>query len=431
MHLKQFLQPFASRNYRLFFGGQIISLTGTMMTQTATLWLAYKLTNSALLLGTMAFAGQIPSLLLGPIAGVYIDRVNRMRLLFALQVWAMVQSLIMAGLMLGGWMNVWLLAGLWAAQGMINAIDMPTRQSLIFRLIDRREHMANVIGVNATMVHLARLAGPALAGLVIAWIGAGWCFLLDGLSYLVVLGALASMRLQLPAPSRERKHPWHELREGISYAYHFRPIRALLLHLGTTSFCISAFGTFAPILAHDFYHGDAQMLGWVMSVAGVGSLFAALNLALRHSIRGLGRIIGLGSLSMGLGLLMLAWPRSLPLAIPCLLAVGAGGVLVMASSNTLLQSMLEENKRGRVMSLFTMSFAGMIPVGSLVWGALANRIGVAATMTLSGTVCLAASIWFHLYLPRFRQAAGQVIRQLHPQLLPALPAQTAETVQTA
>ena len=419
MRIRQFFQPFASRNYRLFFGGQIVSLTGTMMTQTATLWLAYKLTGSPLLLGVMAFAGQIPSFILGPVIGVYIDRVNRFRLLFATQIAALIQSLLLAYLTLGGFLNVRWLTALWLMQGIINAIDMPTRQSLIIRLVQKREHMANVIGVNATMVHLARLAGPALAGFIIAWIGAGYCFLLDGLSYGVVLAALAAMRLELPPPSKERKHPRRELRDGIHYAYHFVPIRALLAHLATTSFCVASFGTLAPIFAHDLYHGGARTLGFIMSMSGVGALTAALYLATRHSIRGLGRVIGFGSLVMGCGLVWLIFPRTALGALPGLMGVGMGGVLVMASSNTLLQSMIEETKRGRVMGFFTMSFAGMIPVGSLVWGALANRIGVSETAAMSGLVCLGASAWFHVYLPRFREAAGPVIRDLHPQLLPA------------
>ena len=404
MRLQRLLRPFASRNYRLFFGGQIVSLIGTWMTQTASLWLAYKLTGSALLLGVVAFSSQIPSLVLGPIAGVWVDRVDRYRLLLLTQAASMAQSLALAYFALSGTIDVRHLIVLSLCQGVINAFDMPTRQSLIVRFVGNKEHLGSAIALNSSMFNLARLLGPALGGFVVARFGAGFCYLFDGLSYIPVLAALLAMRLPaLPAPP-PRRHPWVELSEGVRYVLGSVPLRALLFNITFVSFCGFSYATLMPVFAADVYHGTAQTLGLLMSGSAVGAVAAALYLGGRGSVKGLGRVITCGGVAMGTGLILFSFIHWLPLALAVLVMVGTGGVLLMASSNTLLQTFVEDDKRGRVMSLYLMGFAGAAPIGSLLMGALAHHIGAPYTVALSGLLCLAAALSFHLQLPKVRDA---------------------------
>lgn len=405
MRLARLLRPFSSRNYRLYFGGQIVSLVGTWMTQTASLWLAYKLTGSALLLGLVGFASQVPSFLLGPLAGVWVDRVDRYRLLLLTQFLSMAQSLALAWFALRGTMTIGHLLVLSLAQGVINAFDMPTRQSLVTRFVPDREHLGSAIALNSSMFNMARLVGPALGGWLVAQYGAGFCYLFDGASYVAVLVALLLMRLPPLPPPPARRHPWVEFREGISYAFGFAPIRALVVNISLLSFCAFSFATLAPVFARDIFHGDARTLGWLMSASAVGSVIGAVWLGGRPSIKGLGLVICAGGLLVGAGQIAYSFSRALPVALPVLAFVGAGGILVMASSNTLLQSMVDDAKRGRVMSLFTMAFMGTAPLGSLAFGALAHVAGAPRAVTVSGVLALAATVLFWSQLPRLREAA--------------------------
>jgi len=414
MRLARLLTPFSSRNYRLYFGGQIISLIGTWMTQTASLWLAYKLTGSPLLLGVVGFASQIPSFLLGPIAGVWIDRLDRYKLLIVTQILSMLQSLALAWFALTGTIGIEHLILLSLAQGLINAFDMPTRQSLVIQFVEKKEHLGGAIALNSSMFNLARLVGPALGGLVVARFGAGFCYLFDGLSYLAVLAALFQMHLAARPPLPPRRHPWVELREGVSYVLNNAPIRALLTNTAFVSFFGFAFATLMPVFARDIYHGDARVLGLLMSASAVGAVGGALYLGTRSTVKGLGNVITLGGAAMGTGLLLFSLARWLPLAMACLVLVGIGGVLLMASSNTLLQTLVEDDKRGRVMSLWTMGFTGTAPLGSLMLGALASRIGAPHTVLISGVFCLVAALSFWLRLPRLRAAAAPLIAKLTP-----------------
>ena len=405
------LAPFASRNYRLFFSGQIVSLTGSWMTQTATVWLVYHLTHSAFWLGVVAFAGQLPGLLIGPVAGVWVDRLDRRHLLIATQGLAMLQSLALAYFTLAGKITVTQLALLAMVQGVINAFDMPARQALPVLLVGKKEHLANVIAMNVSMFHLARLTGPAIAGFVIASIGAGYCFLWDGLSYLAVIAALLAMRLGQEPPQKSGASVWHEFRSGLDYAFGFGPIRRLILLTGCMSLFGISFAVLTPAYAREYFGGDARTLGLLMSSSAAGSVVAAVYLSSRKSLRGMGRVIYSGAALMGLALIAFAFSRFLPLSCAFLLLAGCGSILVIASNNTLLQNLVDEDKRGRVMSLFTMAFLGGMPLGSLLTGTLAHQLNITAATCFNGVACLILAYLFCRQLPGFREEARPALEK--------------------
>ncbi len=404
----RFARALRSRNYRLFFCGQVVSLVGTWMTTTASLWLAYHLTSSAKLLGLVGFAGQIPIFLLSPLAGVFVDHTDKRRLLLITQSLALLQSAALAALALTGTITVWWLVGLNAFQGVINAYDMTCRQAFIVEMVDRREDLGNAIALNSTMFNLARLLGPAVGGLLIRWVGAGWCYAIDAVSYVAVIISLTRIVPRLvertgPALAKSFGHTLSELRAGVSYAFGFAPIGNLILLVAATAFTGFAAPVAMPIFARDVFGGDARTLGWLMSASGVGALAGAAYLSTRVKVRGLGKVIGAGGLLMGIGWIACGLSRSLAPALVCLTCVGLGGVLLMASSNTVVQSLVDEDKRGRVMSLFAMAFTGTTPLGNLVIGALADgRLGVRGTVMLCGAGCLLCAAVFIARLPRLR-----------------------------
>ena len=411
MILERQLAPFSSRNYRLFFAGQIVSLMGSWMTQTATVWLVYQITHSAFWLGVVAFAGQVPGLLVGPAAGVWVDRLNRRSLLIATQALAMLQSLALAYFTLTGKITVTHLALLSMVQGVINAFDMPARQALPVLLVEKKEHLANVIAMNVSMFHLARLVGPAIAGFVIAYVGAGYCFLADGLSYLAVIAALIAMRLTQEPIEDTGASIWNDFRSGLAYALGFGPIRRLIFLIGCMALFGMSFTVLTPVYAREFFGGDARTLGLLMSSSAAGSVLAAVYLSSRQSLRGLGRVIYSGATLMGLALIAFAFSRSLPLSIGCLLLAGSGTILVVASSNTLLQNLVDGGKRGRVMSLYTMAFLGGMPIGSLLTGTLAHQLGSTPATCVNGVACLILGYLFFRQLPQFRVEARPVLEK--------------------
>jgi MFS family permease len=411
------LSAFASRNYRLYFGGQAVSLIGAWMTQTASLWLVYHLSSSPLLLGLVGFASQFPIFLLAPFGGVMVDRVNRHRLLVGTQVCSMLQSLTLAALALTQTITVAHLVLLGLVQGVISAFDLPVRQAMVVEFVGNREHLGNAIALNSSLFNLARLVGPAIGGFVIAAFGGGefgvgMCFLIDGGSYLAVILALLMMRLPRRAPVAVKKHPWHDLREGFEYALGFAPIRALIILVAAVSAIGFSYAVLTPVFARDVFHGDARTLGWLMSASGVGAVLAALYLGNRKSVRGLGGVITTGGIILGIALIGFALSRWLPLSMLCLLLAGMGGVLLMASANTLVQTMVDDDKRGRVMSLFTTAFTSTAPLGNLIAGAVAARIGAGITLTVSGTICIGIAGIFHRMLPRLREAAAPALAKL-------------------
>jgi MFS family permease len=412
MRLRQLFSALESRNYRLFFAGQIVSLVGNWMTQTASLWLVYHLSSSAFLLGVVGFAGQIPIFFLAPFAGVWVDRVNRHRLLVGTQCFAMLQSFALAAFALTHTIAIVHLIALSFAQGIINAFDMPVRQALVVEFVQRKEHLGNAIALNSSLFNLARLIGPALAGFVVAGFGPGFCYLLDGFSYVAVIGALLAMRLPKKPARAAKQHPWTDLRQGFRYAFGFAPIRVLILLVAAISAIGFSYAVLTPIFARDVFHGDARTLGYLMSASGIGALIGALYLGSRTSVRGLGKVIAFGGAAMGAGLIGFGGSRWLPLSLACLTLTGMGGVLLMASSNTLVQTLVEDDKRGRVMSIFSMAFTGTMPVGNLLAGFLAGRFGTMATLMACGTICIVIAGLFLRSVPRLSIAAAPMLDKM-------------------
>jgi MFS family permease len=400
-----------SRNYRLFFMGQIVSLIGTWMTQTASLWLIYHLSSSAFLLGVIGFASQVPIAFLSPLGGILADRFNRLTLLRITQILSALQSFAMAALAYYGHMNESWLIGLSLVQGVINGIDMPVRQALVFAFVEKREQVGNAIALNSAVFNLARLIGPALAGFVIVYIGAKGCYFVDGVSYFAVIVTLFFMRIDA-LPARERRHPLTEMREGFTYAWDFRPIRAILVTSGLIAFVGFSYAILTPLYAKDVFGGDARTLGYLMSATGIGAIIGGGYLSVRKSIKGLGTVIATGGIVMGLGLMAFAFSRWLPLSLFFLMIAGLGAVLMMAGSNTILQAIVEEDKRGRVMALFTMAVMGSMPFGNLLIGLIAKVTSAPVALCISGAVVFVVSIAFFRQLPKIREAARPVMIKL-------------------
>jgi MFS family permease len=407
----------SSRNYRLYFAGQIVSLIGTWMTQTASLWLAYHLTSSPFVLGLVGFASMAPIFFLAPFAGVWVDRVNRHRLLIGTQVLSLLQSLALAAFAFTNTMTIAHLLLLCLLQGFIGAFDMPVRQALVVEFVETREHLGNAIALNSSLFNLARLIGPAIGGFVVASFGVGFCFLLDGVSYLAVIAALAAMRMRPRAARPQERHPLVEMREGFSYVFGFVPVRALILLVAAISAVGFSFSVLTPIFARDVFGGDARTLGWLMSASGTGAVLGALYLGGRKTVRGLGNVITLGGGFLSLGLIGFGLSRWLPLSLASLMLAGVGGVLLMASSNTLVQTMVPDDKRGRVMSIFTMAFSGTAPLGNLLAGSVAARIGATPTLIAGGTACMAIVGIFYWNLPGLRAAAAPVLAAVEAESL--------------
>ena len=398
------LRALVHKNYRLFFTGQSISLIGTWMTRIATSWLVYRLTGSALLLGVVGFAGQIPSFVLAPLAGVLVDRWNRHRLLVATQVLALLQSLALAVLALTGLIKIWHIIVLSVFQGLINAFDMPARQAFVVEMVERREDLANAIALNSSMVNAARLLGPSIGGVVIAAVGEGWCFMFDAVSYLAVIASLLAMKLT-PRPLKAINHAniLQQLREGWTYAVRFAPIRNILLLLALVSLVGIPYAVLMPVFANEVLHGGPGTLGLLMAASGVGALAGAMFLARRTTVLGLGKFIPLMASAFGAGLILFSFTRVLWLSLALMFVTGLGFMVQMAASNTVLQTIVDEDKRGRVMSFYTMAFMGTAPFGSLLAGTVAERIGAPHTLLLGGVGCILGALWFASSLPALRR----------------------------
>jgi len=401
-----------SRNYRLFFAGQGLSLIGSWMTQVATVWLVYNLSDSPWMLGVVGFTSQIPTLILLPFAGVLIDRWNRHRVIIATQILAMVQSLALAVLALTGVINIWHILVLSFFQGAINAFDAPARQAFVPELVEKKEDLANAIALNASMVNGARLIGPAIAGLLIATVGPSYCFLIDGLSYIAVIAGLLAMQIKARQIAATNTKPLERLKEGFVYAFSFPPIRAILLLLALVSFAGMSHTVLVPIFATKILQGGPQTLGFLMAASGVGAFAGAISLISRTSIVGLGKWIATSPAIMGFGLIGLGLSRILGLSLIMMLFVGFGFILQFAGGNTFLQTIVEDDKRGRVMSIYTMAFFGVTPFGNLVAGGLANYIGAPNTVIIGGILCILGSIVFTKQLP----ALKNLVRPLYQKM---------------
>jgi MFS family permease len=411
-NLRPILRALESRNYRLFFAGQAISLVGTWMTQIATIWLVYKLTNSALLLGLVGFSSQIPSFVLSPFGGILVDRWNRHQILIATQCLSMIQSLALAALALTGIINIWHIILLSLFQGFITAIDSPARQAFVIEIIDKKENLGNAIALNSSVFNGARLVGPAIAGLLIASVGESVCFLIDGFSYIAVIAGLLAMNLQPREIASPTTNVWQRLKEGFNYAFGFPPIRAILLLLALLSFMGMPYTILIPIFATEILHGGAEMLGFLMAAVGVGSLIGGIYLSSRQNIVGLGKIVVYSPAAIGTGLIIFSFSRVLWISLVMMLVVGLGGILQIASSNTILQTIVDDDKRGRVMSLYTMAFLGTLPFGNLVAGSLASKIGAPATLMLGGLCCTLGSFVFSKQLPELRRLVRPIYTKM-------------------
>ncbi|HUA92228.1 MAG TPA: MFS transporter [Terracidiphilus sp.] len=400
------------RNFRLFFAGQSISLIGTWMTRIATAWLVYRLTKSAWLLGTVSFAGQIPTFLVAPFAGVWVDRLDRRQVLVWTQVLSMVQSLALAVLTFSGRINIaWILA-LSVMQGFINAFDMPGRQAFMVQMVGNRDDLGNAIAINSSMVNMARLVGPSLAGVVIAASNEAWCFLIDGISYLAVIASLLAMQIHAPAIRRKAASTFTELKEGWSYVSGFVPIRTILLLFAVVSLMGMPFVVLMPIFAAKVLHGGPHTLGFLMGAMGVGALISALSLAARKNVRGLIRMIPLAAAVFGLGLIGFGLSRTFWLSMVTVLIAGMGMMQGMAASNTIIQTLVSEDKRGRVMSYYTMAFVGMAPFGSLLAGSMASAVGAPLTVMVNGSVVLLGAGWFFTQLPALRRTVRPIYQEM-------------------
>jgi MFS family permease len=404
----QIVRALRHRNYQLFFGGQLISLTGTWMQSVAESWLVFRLTGSSALLGVAAFVSQIPVFLFATIGGTVADRLNRHRIIIVTQSLSMVLPLVLAALTLSGRVQVWHVFVLAACLGTVNAFDIPARQAFLVDMVGR-EDLMNAIALNSSMVNGARVVGPAVAGLLVAAVGEGWCFLLNGISYLAVITGLLLMRLTPRPIGTARPSALAETVAGYRFVAHAAPVRALLLLLGAVSFAGMPYAVLMPVFADAILHSGARGLGLLMGASGTGALAGALTLASRSGVRGLGRWVAAASGAFGLALILFSVSRTFWVSMALLVPVGAAMMVQMASSNTLVQAMVPDALRGRVMAVYSMMFMGMAPLGALAAGWVAERIGAPFTVALGGVVCLAGSAIFSSRLPMLRGEARRLI----------------------
>ncbi|TFH55472.1 MAG: MFS transporter [Candidatus Zixiibacteriota bacterium] len=391
------------RNYRLFIAGQSFSLIGTWMQSIALSWLIYRLTGSAFLLGVIGSTNQIPVTLFAPLAGVFADRWNLHRTIIITQSLALIQAFLLAALVFTQTVQVWQIITLSLMLGFINAFDTPSRQSFIVQMVDDKRDLSNAIAVNSSMVNAARLIGPSIAGVLIAWIGEGACFLVNGFSYLAVIIALLAMRIVPKPHSGNGGKVLGNLKEGFRYAFATPPIRSLLLLMAAISIIGLPYQSLLPIFAKDILHGGPKMLGFLMGATGVGALSGAVYLASRRNVIGLDRVLSLAAGLLGVGLVFFSLSRIFWLSLGMMFFIGLGMMTQVASTNTLVQTIVDDDKRGRVVSLFILSFMGMVPLGTLIAGSVASAIGAPLTLAINGSVCIVACLIFIIQLPKWRK----------------------------
>ena len=392
--LKIIFRSLQYRNYRLFFGGQSISLIGTWIQRIALPWLVYSLTGSAFLLGVVSFASLIPSFLLAPFAGVLTDRWNRYHILIATQILAMIQALILTLLFFAGMIEVWHIIFLSLLLGCIHSFDIPARQSLVVEMVEKKEDLANAIALNSLMFNGARLLGPSIAGVLIASAGEGICFLLNALSYLFIIASLLLMKVKLQKREIQSANVIQDLKEGFSYTFGFSPIRSIILLLALISLMGFPYIVLMPVFAKEILHGGPHTFGFLMGASGVGALMGAVYLASRRSVFGLEKIIPLSVCILGFGLIAFSLSRFFLLSLVLILITGLGMMLELASSNTILQTIVDDNKRGRVMSFYMLALMGTAPFGSFLAGGLADILGAPNTLLIGGIACILGAIIF-------------------------------------
>jgi len=396
------------RNYRLFFTGQSISLIGTWMQRIAMPWLVYHLTGSAFLLGVVSFAGQIPTFLLSPFAGVLSDQFNRYRVLLVTQVVSLVQALLLAIIALTGVIQIWHIVVLSIVLGCINAFDVPSRHAFVIEMVEKKEDLGNAIALNSLMFNGARLIGPSVAGVMLATTGEGVCFLINAVSYVFVIFSLLMMKVEKREVKKKVNNLFREMKEGLDYTFGFAPIKYLILLLGLVSLMGSSYQVLMPVFAKEILKGGSDTFGFLMGAAGLGALVGGVYLASRETILKLGRLIPAATSLFGLGLIILSFAKLVSFSIVLMIFIGLGLMLQTAASNTVLQTITDDDKRGRVMSFYAMAIMGTAPFGSLLAGTLAKLLGTPAAIFIGGITCVAGAAMFLRKLPGLKNIVRPV-----------------------
>ncbi len=412
MALKNMFWTLRYRNFRIFFLGQNVSLIGTWMQQIAMGWLVYRMTGSPLLLGIVGFSSQIPTFILSPLGGVAADRLDRRKLLIITQALSAAQAITLAALTLTGCIRVWHIISLGISLGCINSFDIPARQSFLMEMVEKKENLGNAIALNSLMFNASRLIGPSVAGFVIAVFGEGVCFLINGISFFAVLLSLFLINIVSQNIRPKQMNIIAGLKEGFKYTFGFEPIRLILLLLSVISILGMSYVVLMPVFAKDVLRGGPETLGFLMASGGIGALLATIYLASRKSIVGLGRLIPFSAIVFAVGIMLFSLSQTLWISMALLSISGFGMMVNMAACNTILQTISDDDKRGRVMSFYTMSFMGMAPIGSLVSGALAGKIGVTGTLLVVGTFCIVSSILFAGKLPLIKKLIHPIYRKI-------------------
>ncbi len=427
--LSGMFRALSHKNYRLFFIGQGVSLVGTWMERIAMSWLVYRLTDSVFLLGMVSFCSLIPSFILGPFAGVISDRFDRHRILIITQALFMVQAAVVAALVLTDTVQIWHIMALSTFLGIVNAFDTSTRQAFVVELVEDKKDLSNAIALNSSLFNVARLVGPSIAGVIIATVGEGACFLINAISYLAVIFSLVLLRTKPFVPVAHQAKVWQQLQEGFKYTFQFPPIRAIILVVAIMSLVGMPFSVLMPAFARDVLGGNANTLGFLMGASGIGALAGALYLAPRKSAVGLGKVIIGAAVIFGLGLIAFSFSTILWISLVCMLFTGFGMIVLMASCNTILQTIVDDDKRGRVMSFYSMAWLGMAPFGSLLAGAVADRVGVGYTLLGCGILLIIAIVPFALQLKRLREMVRPIYQRLGilPEIANGLQAATSLT----
>jgi MFS family permease len=395
------------RNYRLYFAGQSISLIGTWIQRIAMPWLVYRLTDSVLLLGVVSFAGQIPTLLLTPFGGVVSDRWNRYYMLIITQILAMVQALVLTILFFSSSIQVWHIILLSIFLGCINAFDMPVRQAFLVDMIEKRKDLGNAIALNSSMVNSARLLGPSIAGMIIAGPGEGVCFLINGISYFFVIISVLMMKINHVKDIRKKSGVLEGLKSGFTYTFGFSPIRSIILLLALISLMGMSYVVLMPVFAKDILHGGSHTFGFLMGASGIGALIGAIYMAFKKTVLGLDKIIPFSAALFGSGIIVFSFSRIFIVSLALMVVTGFAMLMQMASSNTIIQTIVDDDKRGRVMSFYIMAFIGIAPFGSLLAGALANKLGAPNTLIIGGIACVLGAV-------AFASKLSEIKKRIHP-----------------
>jgi MFS family permease len=401
--LSSAFRALSNRDYRLFFFGQGVSLIGTWMQNIAASWLIYKLTDSEFMLGIASFLGLIPVLILSPLAGVFSDRFNRRKILITVQIMSMLQAFAYAAITITGIVQVWQALTLSCILGIINSFEMPVRQAFVVEMVKDRSDLTNAIALNSLIFNASRFIGPAIAGIITAALGPGICFLINGISYIAVISAFLSMNPHSNKIDKTNNNIFSDMKEGLFYCFNFIPIRYLLILVSIISLFGMTFPLLLPVFAVKVFNGGSHTFGILVSSIGAGAFFATIYLAMKKSIEGIGHVMNIAIFALALSLSVFSFNKSLSMAIPILVVAGFSLIVVMASSNMILQTIVEEDKRGRVMSFYVIAFAGTAPIGSLLAGTVSSKIGAPMTLLICGIACFILGTLFFIRLPRVKE----------------------------